>query len=112
MVMRLMNSKERPYNLNELVGEAAFDVLLTAQPVTTASIILALRARMLTEQNRTVKDVSPIRVQLTLLLLTQKQPVFSDRGGRRALPVHLRNSFPLYGQVNTSTDFADPAGQT
>jgi len=51
MVMRLMNSKERPYNLNELVGEAAFDVLLTAQPVTTASIILALRARMLTEQN-------------------------------------------------------------
>jgi hypothetical protein len=45
--MRLMNSKERPYNLNELVGEAAFDVLLTDQPVTTASIILALRARML-----------------------------------------------------------------
>ena len=106
MVMRLMNSKERPYNLNELVGEAAFDVLLTAQPVTTASIILALRARMLTEQN----SERCLAYQGAIDTLTSY--VFSDRGGRRALPVHLRNSFPLYGQVNTGTDFADPAGQT
>ncbi|MDV2865952.1 hypothetical protein, partial [Phytobacter ursingii] len=51
MEMRLMNSKEGPYNFNELIGEAAFDVLLTDQPVTTASIVHALRARMLKELN-------------------------------------------------------------
>jgi len=34
MVIRLMNSKEGSSNFNELVGEAAFDVLLTGQPVT------------------------------------------------------------------------------
>lgn len=51
MVIHLMSSKETACTVNELVGEAAFDVLFTELHVTTASIIRALQKRMLTEQD-------------------------------------------------------------
>jgi hypothetical protein len=105
-----MNSKEGSSNFNELVGEAAFDVLFTGQPVTTASIIHALRARMLTEQN----SERCLAYQAAIDTLTSYAEAASVQRSprKKGITRSPAEQFPLYGQVNTGTDFADPAGQT
>jgi hypothetical protein len=98
-VTGIMNSKKWSDEVTELVGEAALEVLLSDQAVTTASIICALRERMRTERNR--KGLSPARPPSIPLPLTRMRPAGC---GLMTLPVPVRNGTPLYVPANTATE--------